>query len=173
MKVLVLLGEASSGKSMTLKCLMEYVVSKLYAIDSIGGFFRPLLGRKCKTFVDHSKWTDFLTDLHNEMAVQPKAIQDAFTKFCWDEKTVGIFTIGDDKNYLNEKINQLMQCDIIVCPSHEKREMLKFLFEKSTEEIWFIRKEKLSKDKTWDDMVKASQTKATELFDRLDFMVHH
>ena len=173
MKIIALLGKGSSGKSMTLKYLIEKVVTTLYKQNPSGSVFCPCPNQKCTTYIEDRNFPTFINQLRNEEKQQPKAIWDCFTKVYWNNKVVGVFTIGDDEKYLKTKFNLLTECDIVVCPTHEKQEMLEFLFSQTTDEIWFVRKEKMSKDKAWDDMVKASQTKAIKLFDKLDFMVHN
>lgn len=172
MKIIALLGEGSSGKSMTLKYLIEEVEKRLYGQNPTGNIFCSSPSQKCKTYVDDKNFQSFINQLRDEEKQQPKAIQDRFTKVFWNGKTVGIFTIGDDEKYLKDKFHLFADCDIIVCPTHEKCEMLRFLFSQATEEIWFVRKDKMLKNTAWDQMVKNSQAKAAELFKRLDFIVH-
>lgn len=172
MKILALLGEASSGKSLTLKQLIEKVATTLYASNPSGRFFFAAPSKRCKTYVDHNQWGGFLTELRGEEMQQPKYIHDAFTIVLWNGKKVGIFTIGDDETALRGKFDSLKDCDIIVCPAHEKRKMLDFLFSQVTEEIWFVRKEKAPKNAPWDDKVAANKHKANDLFKRLNVLVH-
>ena len=168
MKIITLLGEGSSGKSMSLKYLIEYVGKTLEIFDSSRNFLVERPRNNCSTYIDNAEWDDFLNNLRNEESVNyTKNIKDVFTKIIWNGKTVGIFTIGDSRNDLQRKLNLLQECDIIVCPTHNNPDMIGYLLDKATEGLLIIHKTKLSKKMFKKDFVVESQNVGKKLFAEL------
>ena len=170
MKILALVGPSSSGKSLTLKYLIEIFGQKLQSANPGTPVFYPATSGRCTRYVDGARWGAFLTRLRQEEQQMHKTIQDAFTMFDWNGKKIGIFTIGDARRYLEEKFKTLETCDIIVCPTHEKCNMLKFLFGKCSVDLWFVKKEKI--DSTWQTQIPQNKSIASDLFQRVEALTH-
>ena len=167
MKVIAVLGDSSSGKSLTLKFLIKYVVEALFVLDVSGAFFLPLIpqhAKRCTTFIDAAKWGDFLARLRIEETSKSVTVADVFVKLNWNGKTVGIFSVGDTKEALKAKMDQLAQCDVIVCPTHNKPEMIALLSHNASEGLLLFEKEKVSKSSEWMACINQNKLVAKKLF---------
>ena len=150
---------------MSLKYLIEYTGKVLETFDSNRSFLFDCPRMNCSTYVDTTTWNKFLSVLRNEERPNyTKNIQDVFTKIYWNGKTVGIFTIGDSRNDLQRKLNLLRECDIVVCPTRDKLDMIDFLLSKATDGLLIIHKTKLSRILPKQDLVIESQNVGKKLF---------
>ena len=101
-KIIVLVGKSSTGKTQTLK----YLIQKM------------ILTRKCKLF-DHS--SDFSFKLTNYTIDKNGNMPDVWVKFCVEGKHIAVMTMGDSPaaviGFFEKHVR--LDCEVFVCACHD------------------------------------------------------
>ena len=156
MKIIVLSGNANSGKTTTLKMLIAMLLCQGATIV----WCRRNTYPTCKSLLDEIK---------NEMQnhISPKELTVVLE---YKGKRIGIRSFGDvySDAVCAVKFFEQHNCDIGVLPCHPNSDAQKLLEETYSEDITVFEKEKLSRDASDEKKWDANITMAKRIFEEIE-----
>lgn len=110
MKVIILVGGQNSGKTTTLKKLIaELCLNRGANIQNVQGVAR------CSTFITEDKVTQKTLEQYMNQHLDVTIVIE------YNNKRIGITTIGDGWELIKEQFDRMGCCDIMICASHNRQ----------------------------------------------------
>lgn len=157
MEVIALIGRSDSGKTTTLKKLIfELCINRGAIIQNVQG-----MGR-CSTFITPKRVVQNALDKYMNQHLDVTIVIE------YNNKRIGITTIGDGWELIKEQFDRMGICDVLICACHNNQKVLNAMSKyKNLQGCSITSIEKIYQVKCIQDKADSKIQKCYELSDHL------